>query len=99
MQIPLFRLQCGVNSYDWGKTGHDSAAAKYAAATASADFKIEAEKPYSEARNFFSLHILSQLIYSPMEKTMTKNLTASLAMDGHPPFQPFQGRHHGSHPP
>ncbi|KAJ9294393.1 hypothetical protein DTO271G3_6968 [Paecilomyces variotii] len=48
MQIPLLRLQCGVNSYDWGKLGQESAAAKYAATTAPSDFSIEAEKPYAE---------------------------------------------------
>ncbi|KAI9838382.1 MAG: Mannose-6-phosphate isomerase [Sarea resinae] len=46
--IPLFRLQCGVNSYDWGKVGHESAAAKYAAATPSQGFSIEEQKPYAE---------------------------------------------------
>ncbi|PWY94805.1 mannose 6 phosphate isomerase [Aspergillus sclerotioniger CBS 115572] len=48
MQVPLLRLQCGVNSYDWGKVGQESAAAKYAATTAGSDFSIEAEKPYAE---------------------------------------------------
>ncbi|KAJ5588452.1 hypothetical protein N7537_011130 [Penicillium hordei] len=48
MQVPLLRLQCGVNSYDWGKVGQESAAAKYAATTAGPDFAIEAEKPYAE---------------------------------------------------
>ncbi|KAJ5938044.1 hypothetical protein N7454_004386 [Penicillium verhagenii] len=48
MQIPLLRLQCGVNSYDWGKVGETSAAARYAATTAAQDFSIEAEKPYAE---------------------------------------------------
>ncbi|EKV06150.1 Mannose-6-phosphate isomerase [Penicillium digitatum] len=48
MQVPLLRLQCGVNSYDWGKVGQESAAAKYAAATAAPDFAIEADKPYAE---------------------------------------------------
>ncbi|KAF2502240.1 mannose-6-phosphate isomerase [Lophium mytilinum] len=48
MQIPLIRLQCGVNSYDWGKVGKDSAAAKFAAATPSDDFSIQEEKPYAE---------------------------------------------------
>ena len=47
MQVPLIRLQCGVNSYDWGKIGNDSAAAKFAAATPS-DFTIQEEKPYAE---------------------------------------------------
>ena len=47
MQVPLIRLQCGVNSYDWGKVGKESAAAKFAAATAS-DFSIQQEKPYAE---------------------------------------------------
>ncbi|OCL13677.1 mannose-6-phosphate isomerase [Glonium stellatum] len=48
MQVPLIRLQCGVNSYDWGKVGKDSAAAKFAAATPSNDFSIQEEKPYAE---------------------------------------------------
>ncbi|KAK1146500.1 Mannose-6-phosphate isomerase [Aspergillus melleus] len=48
MRVPLFRLQCGVNSYDWGKVGNDSAAAKYAATTAAPDFSIDSEKPYAE---------------------------------------------------
>ncbi|OCK84365.1 mannose-6-phosphate isomerase [Lepidopterella palustris CBS 459.81] len=48
MQVPLIRLQCGVNSYEWGKVGKDSAAAKYAAATPSNDFSIQEEKPYAE---------------------------------------------------
>ncbi|TGO29718.1 hypothetical protein BPAE_0012g00730 [Botrytis paeoniae] len=40
MQVPLIRLQCGVNSYDWGKVGNDSAAAKFAAATPADDFSL-----------------------------------------------------------
>ncbi|ORX92444.1 mannose-6-phosphate isomeras-like protein [Clohesyomyces aquaticus] len=48
MQVPLIRLQCGVNSYDWGKIGQSSAAAKYAAATPSDDFSVQEEKPYAE---------------------------------------------------
>lgn len=36
-----------------GKVGQQSAAAKYAAATAASDFSIEAEKPYAEV--FFFL--------------------------------------------
>ncbi|KAL8665969.1 MAG: hypothetical protein Q9168_007594 [Polycauliona sp. 1 TL-2023] len=48
MQVPLIQLQCGVNSYDWGKVGKESAAAKYAAATESSQFSIENEKPYAE---------------------------------------------------
>ncbi|KAJ5420988.1 hypothetical protein N7465_003507 [Penicillium sp. CMV-2018d] len=48
MQVPLLRLQCGVNSYDWGKVGQESAAAKYAATTAAPGFAIEADKPYAE---------------------------------------------------
>jgi mannose-6-phosphate isomerase len=48
MQVPLLRLQCGVNSYDWGKVGKDSAAAKFAAATPADDFSIQEDKPYAE---------------------------------------------------
>ncbi|KAF2087349.1 mannose-6-phosphate isomerase [Saccharata proteae CBS 121410] len=48
MQVPLIRLQCGVNSYDWGKVGKESAAAKYAVATPSNDLSIEEDKPYAE---------------------------------------------------
>ncbi|KAJ9145051.1 Mannose-6-phosphate isomerase [Pleurostoma richardsiae] len=48
MQVPLIRLQCGVNSYDWGKKGNSSAAARFAAATPASDFSIEADRPYAE---------------------------------------------------
>ncbi|KIW63321.1 mannose-6-phosphate isomerase, class I [Phialophora macrospora] len=48
MQVPLIRLQCGCNSYDWGKKGKDSAAARYAAATPSDSFSVQDDKPYAE---------------------------------------------------
>ncbi|KAK6439545.1 Mannose-6-phosphate isomerase [Oleoguttula sp. CCFEE 5521] len=48
MQVPLLRLQCGVNSYEWGKAGSDSAAARYAAATPRDGFQVESKKPYAE---------------------------------------------------
>ncbi|KAI9807817.1 MAG: Mannose-6-phosphate isomerase [Sarcosagium campestre] len=48
LQVPLIRLQCGVNSYDWGKVGKSSAAAKFASATPSTNFSVEDEKPYAE---------------------------------------------------
>ncbi|KJZ73832.1 Mannose-6-phosphate isomerase [Hirsutella minnesotensis 3608] len=48
MQVPLLRLQCGVNSYEWGKKGSESAAARFAAATPSERLSIEADKPYAE---------------------------------------------------
>ncbi|KAI1362588.1 mannose-6-phosphate isomerase [Xylaria arbuscula] len=48
LPVPLLRLRCGVNSYDWGKIGSESAAAKFAAATPSDDLTIESEKPYAE---------------------------------------------------
>ncbi|KAI0018696.1 mannose-6-phosphate isomerase [Xylariomycetidae sp. FL0641] len=48
LPVPLIRLQCGVNSYDWGKIGSESAAAKFAAATPSDTLKIESDKPYAE---------------------------------------------------
>lgn len=47
MQVPLIRLQCGVNSYEWGKSGKESAAAKFAAATPS-DITFQDDKPYAE---------------------------------------------------
>ncbi|POR31797.1 Mannose-6-phosphate isomerase [Tolypocladium paradoxum] len=48
MQVPLLRLRCGVNSYEWGKKGTDSAAARFAAATPSEELSIQADKPYAE---------------------------------------------------
>lgn len=48
MQVPLLRLQCGVNSYEWGKKGESSAAARFAAATPREGLAIDAEKPYAE---------------------------------------------------
>ncbi|KAI1269981.1 mannose-6-phosphate isomerase [Xylariaceae sp. FL1019] len=48
LPTPLIRLQCGVNSYDWGKVGSDSAAAKFANATPADGFTIQSDKPYAE---------------------------------------------------
>ncbi|KAI1653845.1 mannose-6-phosphate isomerase [Daldinia decipiens] len=48
LPVPLIRLQCGVNSYDWGKIGSESAAAKFAAATPSDTLNIQTDKPYAE---------------------------------------------------
>lgn len=48
MQVPLLRLRCGVNSYEWGKVGSDSAAARFAAATPSEELSIQADTPYAE---------------------------------------------------
>ncbi|KAI0390547.1 mannose-6-phosphate isomerase [Xylariaceae sp. FL0594] len=48
LPTPVFRLQCGVNSYDWGKIGSESAAAKFAAATPSDNLSIQSDKPYAE---------------------------------------------------
>lgn len=48
MQVPLIRLQCGVNSYAWGKKGDQSAAARFASATAPSDFSIQQDQPYAE---------------------------------------------------
>ncbi|KKA26885.1 hypothetical protein TD95_003267 [Thielaviopsis punctulata] len=48
LPVPLVRLQCGVNSYEWGKIGSSSAAAKYAAATPADGFSVQEDKPYAE---------------------------------------------------
>lgn len=48
MRVPLIRLQCGVNSYDWGKKGNDSAAARFASATPAPDFSVKQDQPYAE---------------------------------------------------
>ncbi|KAK4151125.1 mannose-6-phosphate isomerase [Chaetomidium leptoderma] len=48
MQVPLIRLQCGANSYEWGKKGKESAVARFAAATPSDDFTVQDDKPYAE---------------------------------------------------
>jgi mannose-6-phosphate isomerase len=70
MQVPLIRLQCGVNSYDWGKVGKESAAAKFAAATAS-DFSIQENKPYAE-------------VYLALQRLEITNHWVQLWMGTHP---------------
>ncbi len=47
MQVPLLRLQCGANSYDWGKKGSESLVARFAAVTPAADFTVQADQPYA----------------------------------------------------
>lgn len=51
MQVPLIRLQCGVNSYEWGKKGNESSAARFALATPASNFAIQDDRPYAEACN------------------------------------------------
>ena len=48
MSPSLIQLQCGANTYEWGKKGSKSAAARFAAATPSTDFQIDEQKPYAE---------------------------------------------------
>ncbi|KAI1005517.1 Mannose-6-phosphate isomerase [Podosphaera aphanis] len=48
MKSPLIRLQCGLNSYDWGKKGNNSAAARLATATPVQGFSIQEDRPYAE---------------------------------------------------
>ncbi|KAM0326123.1 hypothetical protein ACHAQA_006716 [Verticillium albo-atrum] len=48
LPVPLIRLQCGVNSYEWGKTGSDSAAARFAATTPADGFQVKSDQPYAE---------------------------------------------------
>lgn len=62
MQVPLIRLQCGVNSYDWGKIGKDSAAAIFAAATPSENFSIQADRPYAEVCSYTELLALYKFL-------------------------------------
>jgi mannose-6-phosphate isomerase len=50
LPVPLYRLQCGVNSYEWGKKGSESAAARFAASTPTPDLSIQDDKPYAEVR-------------------------------------------------
>ncbi|EGY21084.1 hypothetical protein VD0002_g4696 [Verticillium dahliae] len=48
LPVPLIRLQCGVNSYEWGKTGSESAAARFAATTPADGFEVKTDQPYAE---------------------------------------------------
>lgn len=76
MQVPLFRLGCGVNSYEWGKKGSDSAAARFAAATPKEPLSIEPAKPYAEVRRD--------------RRAQGPGLTVALeAVDGNAPLQPL----------
>ncbi|RDW71617.1 mannose-6-phosphate isomerase [Coleophoma cylindrospora] len=74
MQVPLIRLQCGVNSYDWGKVGKDSAAARFAAATPADDFSIQEDKPYAEL--WMGTHPSN-----PSKDTATKRTLLDLVQD------------------
>jgi len=44
----VFQLKCSPNNYPWGKRGSESLAARYAASTPNADFKIDETKEYAE---------------------------------------------------
>lgn len=65
MQVPLMRLQCGVNSYDWGKIGNDSAAARFAAATPAEGLSIQSDQPYAEVRSPQLLNLQFSRLINP----------------------------------
>lgn len=44
----VIKLECQCNNYPWGKTGSESLAAKYAAATPGGHFKLDSKKEYAE---------------------------------------------------
>jgi len=46
--MSVIQLECQCNNYDWGKTGSESLAAKYAAATPGGHFKLDSKKEYAE---------------------------------------------------
>lgn len=45
-QAPIFRIDCKVQSYDWGKVGSSSKVAKFAAS--SPGFTVDENRPYAE---------------------------------------------------
>ena len=60
----VFPIAAGTQTYDWGKVGFDSKAARYAL-SGIPDFKLEEFKPYAEVR---SLHCLRNLYKFPFFK-------------------------------
>jgi mannose-6-phosphate isomerase len=48
MSSSIIQLECQCNNYPWGKTGKDSLAARYAAATPGRHFKLDESKEYAE---------------------------------------------------
>lgn len=44
----VIQLECQCNNYPWGKTGKNSLAAQYAAATPGTKFQIDESKEYAE---------------------------------------------------
>ncbi|KAF3908821.1 hypothetical protein ABW21_db0202412 [Orbilia brochopaga] len=46
LPVPLYELRCGVNNYEWGKTGSSSCAAHFA--STKAGITIDESKPYAE---------------------------------------------------
>jgi mannose-6-phosphate isomerase len=44
----VMQLECRCNNYPWGKTGKDSLAARYAAASPGTKFQIDESKEYAE---------------------------------------------------
>lgn len=48
MSSSVIQLECQCNNYFWGKTGSESLAAKYAAATPGGHFKLDPKKEYAE---------------------------------------------------
>ena len=55
----VFPIAVGTQSYDWGKVGLDSKAARYAL-NSIPDFKIDELKPYAEVRSLHTPRLRGQ---------------------------------------
>ncbi|KAF7538880.1 hypothetical protein G7Z17_g12558 [Cylindrodendrum hubeiense] len=77
MQVPLLRLQCGVNSYAWGKKGLDSAAARFAAATP-ADGLWMGTHPSNPSRDVATGRSLLEL-FSENQALLSSNIASRYA--------------------
>ncbi|KAL7273448.1 Mannose-6-phosphate isomerase [Rhizina undulata] len=92
----------GANSYNWGKTGHDSTVARFASATADSKFTIQADKPYAENLLDDNQALLSSSIVEAYGQKLPLLFTVlsiqeALGIQAHP-HKELAGRLHEANP-
>ncbi len=87
---PIFQLQCPVNSYEWGKVGRDSKAAKFGIATKQSGFSIEESTPYAEL--WMGTHPSGPSIVVEAKRELAEILDENQALIGQEIYNQYHGK-------
>lgn len=86
-QVPLFQLEGGLQSYEWGKEGEQSLAAMYASAVGT---KIDGSKPYAEL--WMGTHPTAPSVDMESGMQLQEKLAGNKMLMSHPVAQKYGNR-------